>query len=217
MLFNLLNNRLMTSGYAVTRPLELVALALLARWFGLSLDDVGLARTTWTRGLRWAAAALGIVAVAYSIALAIPWTREAFLDRRGDLTIGLPLAEAVVATFVGTVLLEEFAFRGVLWGLVNRLRGPAAATVLSSILFGLWHVLPSRRLHLNNTAVGDVLGREPGTAVLVVALGVLGTALAGALLCELRRRSGSLLAPIGLHLGTNCLGYVFSALVWASS
>jgi len=37
---------------------------------------------------------------------------------------------------------------------------------------------------------------------------VLFTAAAGALLCELRRRSGSLLAPMGLHWSTNALGYL---------
>jgi membrane protease YdiL (CAAX protease family) len=37
---------------------------------------------------------------------------------------------------------------------------------------------------------------------------VLFTAAAGALLCEHRRDSGSLLAPIGLHWSTNALGYL---------
>ena len=35
---------------------------------------------------------------------------------------------------------EELTFRGVLWGLLRRDRGARAATVLSSVLFGLWHV-----------------------------------------------------------------------------
>ena len=38
------------------------------------------------------------------------------------------------------VVAEELTFRGVLWGLLRRDRGARAATVLSSVLFGLWHV-----------------------------------------------------------------------------
>jgi len=37
---------------------------------------------------------------------------------------------------------------------------------------------------------------------------VITTVLAGVVLCEPRRRSGSLLAPIGLHWAINALGYV---------
>jgi membrane protease YdiL (CAAX protease family) len=43
---------------------------------------------------------------------------------------------------------------------------------------------------------------------------VAGTALAGVVFCELRRRSGSLLAPMGLHWALNGLGFAF---VWAVS
>jgi uncharacterized protein len=44
---------------------------------------------------------------------------------------------------------------------------------------------------------------------------VLFTALAGVLFCELRRRSGSLLASIGLHWATNGLGVLAAASIWA--
>jgi uncharacterized protein len=42
-------------------------------------------------------------------------------------------------------------------------------------------------------------------------VGALFTAAAGVLLCELRRRSGSLLAPAGLHWAVNGLGVLVSA------
>ncbi len=44
---------------------------------------------------------------------------------------------------------------------------------------------------------------------------VLFTGLAGVVFCELRRRSGSLLASAGLHWATNGLGVLASAAVWA--
>jgi membrane protease YdiL (CAAX protease family) len=44
---------------------------------------------------------------------------------------------------------------------------------------------------------------------------VLFTAAAGVVFCELRRRSGSLLAPAGLHWAVNGLSVLASAAVWA--
>jgi membrane protease YdiL (CAAX protease family) len=41
------------------------------------------------------------------------------------------------------------------------------------------------------------------------------TGLAGVVFCELRRRSGSLLASAGLHWATNGLGVLVAAAVWA--
>jgi membrane protease YdiL (CAAX protease family) len=41
------------------------------------------------------------------------------------------------------------------------------------------------------------------------------TTIAGVVFAELRRRSGSLVAPIGLHWATNGLGVLAAARVWA--
>ena len=53
--------------------------------------------------------------------------------------------------------------------------------------------------------------------VRVVAGTVAFTILAGIVFAELRRRSGSLLAPAGLHWATNGLGVLASARIWAIS
>lgn len=59
--------------------------------------------------------------------------------------------------------------------------------------------------------VAAVLAGAVGTVVAVTAA-TTGAALAGVVLCELRRRSGSLLAPFALHWALNALGVLFS---WA--
>ena len=41
------------------------------------------------------------------------------------------------------------------------------------------------------------------------------TTLAGVVFCELRRRSGSILASAGLHWATNALSVLAAAAVWA--
>lgn len=84
---------------------------------------------------------------------------------------------------------------------------------MSSGLFGLWHVLPSLHLATAKPAVNSVVG-DSGLGVVLAVLGaVLFTAAAGVLFCELRRRSGSLLAPMGLHWAVNALGYLVGYLL----
>jgi membrane protease YdiL (CAAX protease family) len=127
---------------------------------------------------------------------------------------GDALLTAFVLIPVGTILLEEVAFRGVLWGLLRRGRGALTATAVSSALFGLWHVLPSLGLATSNQAVGSTVGRNTSGQALSVLGTVLFTALSEVVFCELRRRSGSLLASAGLHWATNGLGVLASAAVW---
>jgi membrane protease YdiL (CAAX protease family) len=192
----------------IAGPLVAAALLLLARHAGLSWHDLGISRRSLRPGLKWAAAAILAVAAIYLIGAVLPLTRPAFHDVRYQLHLGAALLTALVVVPLGTVLLEEVAFRGVLPGLVRRHRGATWASVISSALFGLWHILPSLHLATANEAVGSALGTGPVLAVLA-AVGF--TALAGLLLCELRRRSGSLLAAAALHWATNGLGILLTA------
>ena len=57
-----------------------------------------------------------------------------------------------------------------------------------------------------NASVTGVLGAGPGGTMLLVVGTVLFTGIAGVVFCELRRRSGSLLAPILLHWAVNGFG-----------
>ena len=199
----------------VLGPAVALVLVLLARRHGLTWDHLGMSRRTLRRGTAWAAAAVGAVGAVYLLGALLPLTRAAFLDVRYHLQLGAALLVALVVVPFGTVLLEEVAFRGVLLGLWHRHRGPGSAKLFSSGLFGLWHVLPSLRLSRANQAVAGVFGAGTAGQWFAV-LGAVGfTALAGLLLCELRRRSGSLLAAAGLHWATNAFGVVLAATVWA--
>ncbi|MFF0431184.1 CPBP family intramembrane glutamic endopeptidase [Streptomyces sp. NPDC004327] len=179
------------------------------RWAGGTLADAGLARGTRARGAGWALALMGLVGAVYLAGALLPATRALFEDRRYESMTGAELvARVLVVVPVGTVLVEEVAFRGVLYGLLARARGNAWATTVSSLLFGLWHVLPSLHLATAKPALTTVVGDSAAGSVLAVAGAVLFTGAAGVLFCELRRRSGSLLAPMGLHWAVNAFGYV---------
>ncbi|MEV4617512.1 CPBP family intramembrane glutamic endopeptidase [Asanoa sp. NPDC049573] len=211
---NYLNNVALRWAYPWISVIEALVLLGLGRAAGLTAADLGLARATWRRGLRWAGVAALLVLAGYLVALFLPAGREAFLDQRAHLSAGGALYAAFVGVPIGTVLLEEVGFRGVVWGMVARLRGPGWATGVSSVLFGFWHVLPSLGLGRSSQVVGDVYGSAAGAVTLSA---VLATMLAGVVLAGLRWRSGSLLAPAGLHWATNGLAYVVGAALWALS
>jgi membrane protease YdiL (CAAX protease family) len=192
----------------VAGPSVALLLVLLARRAGLSWGDLGMSRRTLVPGLKYALGAVLAVTVVYAVGAAVPFTRPAFDDVRYHLHPGAALLTAFIVVPLGTVLLEEVAFRGVLLGLVRRHRGATWASITSSVLFGLWHILPSLRLGQANHAVGAVLGTGQ---ILTVLAAVAFTAVAGLLLCELRRRSGSLLAAAALHWATNGLGLLLAA------
>jgi membrane protease YdiL (CAAX protease family) len=211
---NVVDNRVAHASL-VLGPVAAAWLLLVARRGGLSWPDLGLGAGTWRRGCAWAGILIGGVALVYAVGAALPMTRDAFHDSRYQLDLGHALLTAFVLIPVGTVLFEEVAFRGVLWGLVRKNHGTLMATAVSSVLFGVWHVLPSLGLAGANQAVGDAVGKGTGGQVLSVLGTVLFTGLSGVVFCELRRRSGSLLASAGLHWATNGLGVLTSAAVWA--
>lgn len=188
------NAVLPASGWGVrarTAANGLLAVALLgaARLAGWGRAELGLVRAA--PGLRWgvAAAALPVVGIA-----AATWAAA----RRGAADPAAlapaapapaashpPLAEWVLVVIpVGTVLLEEVAFRAVL----DAVAGPVA----QAAVFGAWHVGPAR-------VAGDP-----------VVPTVIFTTAAGLVFGWLRRRSGSLLAPAVLHFAVNAAGAVAS-------
>jgi membrane protease YdiL (CAAX protease family) len=161
---------------------------------------------------RWALRAIAGVASVYLVGVRLPQTRPVFQDARYHL----PLPDALVSAFVvipaGTVLLEEIAFRSVLWGMLARHSRPWPVLGTTSVLFGLWHVLPAQHLAAGNRGVSDAVGGAHGA--LVVAATVAFTTLGGLVLGELRRRSGSVLASAGAHWATNALGVLFGLVAW---
>ena len=194
--------------------LAAAGLLFIARRSGLTWAQLGMGRHRIRHGAAWAAGAIVVVAAVYMAGLLMPETRAAFLDTRYRLGIPHALLTAFVVIPVGTVLLEEVAFRSVLWGMLKRHMTTWRVVIVSSSLFGLWHVLPSLSFASANRGVSEVSPPgAPGTA-LVVLITVLFTALGGVVAGELRRRSGSVLASAGMHWATNALGVLFGVIAW---
>jgi uncharacterized protein len=184
-------------------------LLVLARLDGLDADDLGLGRGTVLPGLVWALVLVFAVAVLYLGGATLPKTRGLFADRRFMAAKGPHVAFYLLVRIpFGTVLLEETAFRSVLFGMVTVRFGTGWAIAVTSVLFGLWHILPAVPTHESHDAVRGALGTGArGRWVAVLAI-VVGTALGGLGFALLRVWTDSVLPPIGLHWALNGLGVV---------
>jgi uncharacterized protein len=198
------------------RALEGVGLVTWARLDGLSWSQLGLGRDRLGAGCRWGLGAVGLVAGVYAAGVLVPLTRSAFQDERYHLPLPGVLRTAFVVIPLGTVVLEELAFRSVLWGMLARHQRPWQVLVTTSVLFGLWHVAPSLHLGSANRGVSDAVGGAVGGAgdAAVVAGVVALTTVGGLVFGELRRRSGSVVASAGAHWATNAMGVLFGLLAW---
>ncbi len=176
------------------------ALVATARRRGLTWDELGLSPKTARRGAMYGATLAAAVAVGYAAVLLSPWQGVLEDDRYGALGPSRLLYVTLVRVPLGTVVLEEVAFRAVLLPAAVRAWSLRAAVVVSSSLFGLWHVRPTLSA-LDINEVGSFASQFAGVGGAVVF-----TTLAGALFCWLRLRAGSLVAPVVLHTVTNSLG-----------
>ena len=179
-------------------------LVLVARRAGLTWAEFGVDRSTWRSGARWGGAALAAGAAGYLLALTIPAARAAVVGLGPvDTSTGELVARALVLIPIGVVLCEEVAFRGVLLAVARRQLRVRSALAVTSVVFGLWHV--STAVDDSRSAVSPILASASvaGTVAL--------TGLGGVVFAWLRLRSGSLLAPMGLHLATNSVGLLAAA------
>jgi CAAX protease family protein len=165
---------------------------------GLTAADIGFGRGRWLPGRLGCGLAAGAGA-GWLLIAALPATRPLLGDERIAGLDGRAMAQAALIRIpIGTALWEETAFRGVLQAALCRvLPGPAAILVTSGV-FGAWHVRPTVAALRVNGLAGDRRRAVAGTCA-----GVAGTAVAGALLSWLRLRSGRLAAPVLLHAAVN--------------
>jgi membrane protease YdiL (CAAX protease family) len=204
------------AAFAVARPFGLLGpavlsvsvltavLALIAWSTGATRADLGLARADVRAGLLYGAGALGVVLLVLVVAAAIPATNGFLHDSRAQIGGGRLLYEVGVPIVLLTAIPEEFAFRGVLLGSALRLWGPWRASLITSALFGLWHIAPTLHTMSDNSVVRGVTANAGGR-VLVVLGSIAVTFVAGLVFCWLRLRSRSLIAPVMAHVATNGL------------
>jgi membrane protease YdiL (CAAX protease family) len=179
--------------------MALVAWRARATW-----ADLGLTRDALPAGLAWGFAAFGLVFLVLLVAALLPSTNGSLHDTRGAISAGRLFYELTVTVLLGTVVPEELAFRGVLLGAAVQVFRKPGAVLLTSVLFGLWHIAPTLHTMSDNETVRH-------TPAVLGVLGAVGaTFAAGVIFCWLRLRSNSLVAPAIAHFATNGLALAFT-------
>ncbi len=188
-----------------------VIATLLSLRAGLTTSELGLTRRDVRSGLRWGLGAFAIVMVVVLIGAAIPATAGFLDDTRAHVTWVHLLSSIFIATLFGTVIPEELLFRGVVLGSAIHAWGALKGLLIGSIVFGLWHILPTLANASDNAATAAADQSIAGKIGLVVGA-VVATTIAGAVFGWLRLRSRSLVAPVLAHLATNSVALVVA---WA--
>lgn len=199
---NVMANRWLPSKAHVPWNLALAGgLVALARAAGHTLEDLGLHPRHFKRASLWGAAGAAGVGLAYVPIFARYHT---LLDNRRltGMSNRAALWHLAVQIPLGTALAEELAFRSVLPVLLGKTRQASWAPIVPSLLFGLWHVLPS---HADTVANGKKGIKAMATDI---AAAVVATTLGGGFLQAVGKRAGHVVAPIALHMATNGLGLV---------
>lgn len=195
---------------AVVGVIATVAVLVVTRTGHVDWHDLGASRHALRTGARWALGFFTLFATGFALTALVARLAPPLADWVQSLEVTAPdprmvAVQAFVTIPLGTVLIEEVAFRGAIPALLGRVgAGTRTAVVASAALFGLWHVAPSLSAALEDSG--------SSTPVWVVVLGtVVFTTASGIGLGWLRYRSRSLLPPIAVHVATNSLGV---ALLW---
>lgn len=85
----------------------------------------------------------------------------------------------------------------------------------TSLLFGLWHLLPTLESLRTNPA-GRLLAGPAGPTATALASTAVATSVAGYGLAELRLRSGGLVAPILVHAAVDVAAFLGGRLAGGS-
>ncbi|MDQ4095747.1 MAG: CPBP family intramembrane metalloprotease [Actinomycetota bacterium] len=207
-LYNLLANRWPPFNQALFVPMNL---ALAAVVVGLGLGAMDLTSEEVFGSFRVGGAAMGFL---LGVLVTLPLFGLAFFDRTASVVhdervahlSGSTLAYQVLVRIpLGTALVEEVVFRGVLFA-AWRDAGTVRAAIFSSIVFGLWHIGPTINLVEANKPEAS-----PLRTVRTIAGAVVFTTAAGVLFCWLRVRAG-LAGPIAMHATVNGLATLASVL-----
>jgi membrane protease YdiL (CAAX protease family) len=108
---------------------------------------------------------------------------------------------------LGTALVEELLFRGVLFALWLRAAGVHTAVVATAVAFGLWHCVISF-----DTVSSSGVVSSPAMVGLSYAITLVGLTAGGVFFALLRWRTGSIAAPLVFHWTFNAIAAIA---VWA--
>lgn len=180
---------------------------------GLSLSAMGLAPSLLISGSLYALGIIVILIALIYVASRLPVINRFFENEAFSSVSKKRLAyEAGFRVPLGTALIEEVLFRGLLLGLLMINYPPINSLIISSIVFGLWHIFPTVNQLEANQAAKDLVAGKRGRRFWSILSVVATTSLAGFCFGLLRLWSGSLITPWLVHWAINASGIISGAI-----
>lgn len=173
----------------------------------LMSSEVGISRQAVYSGIR--------VALPFMIAIIISglslyfFKKDIFLDSRYKQTLADMIIKVLVILPITVVIIEELIFRGVLMAILAQLFDLRFATIVSSLLFGLWHVYSAGGIKADSLHLPFTVPR-----VVISVLVILATSMAGLFFAWLRIKNDGIFASILVHWSLNATGVVLAFLAW---
>ncbi|MEZ5174808.1 MAG: type II CAAX endopeptidase family protein [Acidimicrobiia bacterium] len=210
---NIVSNEILDRVWHIPFQLGILGIALvISRRAGTTWTTLGLRRDRLRRGAIAGGFIIGVVAIGIAVGIAIPATRELFMDETiVESSVGYVLFQALVRIPIATALYEEILFRGIMFGMLVRRHTPLVAGIITSVLFGFWHILPTLDTIDSNPAGALFTGWIGSTVAITGA--IAGTAAAGIGFLFVRLYANSTLASILAHIGTNSVAMLGALIV----
>ncbi len=200
--------------YVLTNILTAAGSLLYARLVGASWENLGLSAHYLIRGTLVGIVIsipiiIGIVAVA-----AIPLFRNLFSDGPSKhKSSRMTVFELLLRIPFGTALSEEVIFRSVLLGLLLSTYSTLWAVALSSMLFGIWHIIPTLNTLSSNDSFSELIDEQRHRRIGYLLLTIVVTMVAGAGLSWLRMWTDSVITPWVVHTCINSVAVLSGFLV----
>jgi membrane protease YdiL (CAAX protease family) len=210
LLYSTVLGRLVPKKYHLYLNIGIAAVAItLGLAFGLSLENMGLALDRILPGIYWAFIISAAIILLILVISTIPILRRFFIgDNLSNANGKLIAFEAAVRIPLGTALVEEILFRGVLLGLLLQHHPTFEALVIAAAIFGLWHIFPTMDSMKSNAAAAKAIAHKtPRAAGSVIGVIIL-TSIAGLFFGWLRILANSIVAPWLVHWSVNASGVV---------
>lgn len=174
---------------------------------GATVTDLGLRPDRMAQGAVHGLVIGAVTSGGIAIAALNPASRRFFMDERVlDASPAEIASRGLVRIPLGTAVYEELLFRSVILGLALRRMPALPAVAGTSVLFGLWHVLPTLRDHGAN----DLTAGQPRHHAVAGAVAL--TTAAGFGFGFQRLRTNSVVTPIITHAVSN--GVIFATAAW---
>ncbi len=188
----------------------ILILALAIRYFAFRWQEVGFAvQDAWKKVLYGLLLGLSVFFVAYGTEFLIQhsagyapslqvYVTSYAIDGNQGKQLGLLFFVFCIVGNIINVAMEEGVFRGLFVKLIQTKHSFLKAMILSSVLFGFWHIAAPVRSLLD----GEI---SPAGAVMSILMLVLTTGITGAKFCLLTKITGSLWMSMADHFVNNAI------------